>query len=97
SAGSSPPSTPVRIRHVAPDAFAVVAVSGLGKSLAQGWTKVAGTSPYDQLAQQAAAVGLTLPHDLEALLGDQLTVSVGAGTGNEPSVLAAATSAHPEA
>jgi len=97
SAASASPAPPVQISHVAPDAFAVFAVSGAGKALADGWSRVASTPGYSALAEQASALGLTLPDDIEALLGDQLTVSLGGDPSQQPTVLAAATSKDPAA
>jgi hypothetical protein len=97
SGSPTKPAAPVQIRHVVPNAFAVLAVSGAGSSVADSWRRVASMPPYAALAAQAAAAGLRLPDDLEALLGDQLTVSVGGDPTQQPVVLAAATSGHPAA
>jgi hypothetical protein len=97
-AGSSAsPAAPVKLAHVSPDAFAVLAVSGYGRAVSEQWKQLSSAPGYSQLADQAAQLGLTLPADLVALVGDQLTVSVGGDPTRTPSILAAATSKDPQA
>ena len=92
-----PGSAPVRLQHVAADPVAVLAVSGYGKNLAQQWTKVASSPVYQQLLEQAKAVGLDLPGDIEKLLGDQVTASLSGRGLDQPQWVVAATSGDPAA
>lgn len=95
---TSKPRPPVRISHVVHDPIAVVAVSGIGQSLADAWQKTASSPQYQPLLDQARQLGLDLPGDLETLLGDQLTLSLGGTDFNQgPTYLAAATSKDPAA
>jgi hypothetical protein len=95
SAGA--PVPPVRLQHVAADPVAVLAVSGYGKNLGRQWSKVASAPLYQQLLEQAKAIGLDLPGDLEKLLGDQLTASLSGQGLTEPQWVVAATSGDPAA
>jgi hypothetical protein len=90
-------SAPVRLQHVAADPVAVLAVSGYGKNLGRQWSKVASSPMYQQLLEQAKALGLDLPGDLEKLLGDQLTASLSGQGLDEPRWVVAATSGDPAA
>ncbi len=97
AASSAPQAPPVKLAHVAPDAFAVLAVSGYGRSVSEQWKQLSSLPGYSDIADQARQAGLTLPDDLVALVGDQLTLSVGGDPTGTPSVLAAATSKDPQA
>ncbi len=97
AASSAPPAPPVKLAHVAPDAFAVLAVSGYGRSVSEQWKQLSSLPGYSDIADQARQAGLTLPDDLVALVGDQLTLSVGGDPTGTPSVLATATSKDPQA
>jgi hypothetical protein len=97
--GGTPTSAgaPVRLQHVAADPVAVLAVSGFGANLEKQWSSLAASPMYEQLLQEAKAVGLDLPGDLRKLLGDQLTASLSGRSGDQPQWVVAATSGDPAA
>jgi Protein of unknown function (DUF3352) len=96
--GDPQPAEPAaRLDHVAPGAFAVVSVSSPGQHLATAWKQLTAAPQYAGMLDQARQLGLTLPGDLETLLGDNLTVSVGGDPSAQPSLLAAASSKDPAA
>jgi Protein of unknown function (DUF3352) len=80
-----------------PDAFAVLAVAGANRRVADTWRQLAALPQYHALLAQARALGIALPGDLETLVGSQLVVSLGGHLGAAPSILAASTSSDPAA
>jgi hypothetical protein len=100
---ASPPLPPVGpITDAAPDAFVVLALTGPDRTVASVWKQFAaqlsfaGPGAAADLARQAKSHGLTLPGDIEKLVGSRLTVSVVGGV-QTPSFLAVAQSSDPAA
>jgi hypothetical protein len=79
-----------------PGAFAVLAFSGAGDSVGRIIERFAATPGYRQLLAGPDSLGLSLPGDLETLLGSRLTLSVGDGAAG-PAFLGASRSADPAA
>ena len=96
--GDPQPAAPAaRLDHVAPGSFAVLSVSAPGRRIAAAWNQMGSAPQYADILDQARRVGLTLPGDLEKLLGDNLTLSVSGDLSGQPSLLAAASSKDPAA
>jgi Protein of unknown function (DUF3352) len=86
------------IDHVAARAVGVVAIGGLGSRIQAQWQQLSAISLYGGLfAQLHRSTGLTLPGDLETLLGSELDISVGADLARSPAIVAASTSKDPAA
>jgi Protein of unknown function (DUF3352) len=84
------------ITSALPDAFAVVAVSNPGAQLSSGWKQLAASPGYADMQKELKAAGLSLPADLNTLLGSKLVVSIG-GSLQQPTVLAVTNPSHPAA
>ncbi len=96
---STPVVAPVRgIDHTAADAVGVLAVSGLDTGIDAAWASVSTVPAYKSLVDEMQrSLRLTLPGDLETLLGSELDVSVGGDLNQAPTIVAAATSKDPDA
>lgn len=62
------------------DTVAAVSVNGLGDQVLAAWPEVVRQAGESQIAQAEQSLGIILPADLAALLGDRTTVALG-GTG----------------
>jgi hypothetical protein len=88
---SSPAHALGPVTGTAKNAWAVLAVAGLGDSIDKQWATLSALPGYGSLlAGLEGQYGLSLPADLKTLLGDRLVVSAG-GSPQEPAVVAART------
>jgi hypothetical protein len=98
--GTPSPSTPpiAHLNNVAPDAWGVLAISGMDQRVDSMWKQLAAVPAYKSAIRQAEGeLGLDLPGDLKTLLGSELELSIGGNISQQPLIVAAATSKDPAA